>query len=243
MEFHVENNIPDVMRYLNEAESSVLPLAHAKALTFTAEEVERDLVLTMNQVFDRPTRYTFNALQKERATVASQRASVFFKGGFGSQTPASNYLTPHVRGGGRAQKRSEKALQARGLMGNAGYTVAGQGSQLDAHGNLSGGKVKQILSQLKLSDPFQWETGKSKRRSTRRGADRHFVPRQGHPLAPGVYRREGRRAIPVLMFVDTVNYAKRFDFYGIANSTAKAVFPDKWASSLKREIARVRTPR
>lgn len=243
MEFRVEDNIPEVMRYLTEVERKVLPRAHAKALTFTAEEVERAEMQAMNQAFDGMTKWTMNALAKKSATEASQEASVFMKDTWSASVPASNYLTPHIRGGGRLMKKSERSLQRAGLLGNAGYWVPGAGANLDALGNIKGGEIRRILSQVKAGERHNWQTAKSRKRQTRKGVGQHFIPRPGSKLRPGVYRREaGRRIVPVLIFVNQVNYRKRFDFYGVAEKTAARMFPEKWAKSLDRELMRLKTP-
>lgn len=238
MQFSFTNNIPDALRYLTEVEKSVLPLAHAKALTFTAEAVRDAETTEMQTVFDRPTPYTLNSLAMRPASVGSQTAEVFFKEGFGKGTPASNFLQPHVRGGGRAQKRSERALAARGLMGNKGYWVPAKGVKLNQYGNLTGALWSKILSDLQVtSDAHQWRN-KAKRKS------RYFVPRPGSKLTPGVYERMANGRIrAIVIFVSSVNYKKRFDFYGIARRVAEIVFPQKWESSFKRELARVTAPK
>lgn len=241
VEVFVTSNLPQVRAYMRQAERQAVPMAHAKALTFTAEAVHEAEKAEMQRVFDRPTRYTMNALAKTTATPKSLKASVFMKHGSGSTTPASNYLMPHVRGGSRRQKRSEKALQR--VMGNKGFWVPGAGAKRDAHGNISGSTIKRVLSQTKTGDPYQWQTAKSKKRNARRVKDAFFVPQPTSKLKPGVYRRIGRKIEPFLIFVSSVSYKKRFDFYGLANRVASREFPRKFDAQLRRELARLYPPR
>lgn len=238
MQLIVQDNVIDVLRYVDQMQASVVPLALAKALTFTAEAVKDAEYAEMQRVFDKPAKYTLNSLAMKPATQSRLKAEVFFKA-FGG-TPASNYLTPHIRGGGRGQKRSEKALQRAGLMGNAGYWVPGGGAQLSPEGNIKGSRMSAILSYLKAStDALQNRTARS---SKRKRKSTWFVPPIGHRLKPGVYRREGDAIKPELIFVNAVHYQRRFHFYDLADRVARATFPDKWEKSLARERARLRPP-
>lgn len=247
MHVTISDNIPEALRYMSEAERSVLPITHAKALTFTAEVVKTVEYGMMQNVFDRPTPYTLNSLYVQPATLQSQTAEVYMK--TGSHTPASNYLQPHVRGGGRGQKRSERSLSIHGLLGIKGYWVPGRAAKLDQYGNIRGSQWTKMLSDLRAtSDPTQWRNKGDKpktRGAVIRKQSRFFVPKIGHALAPGIYERHGtklRKARPIAIFIDEVNYSIVFDFYGIADRIAKREFPGKFAKQLDLELSRLKTP-
>jgi len=231
----VRSNIADVQRGLNDLQRKQLPFATALALTRTAQDIKPVQVRVMQRVFDKPTRYTLNSLQVKPATKRDLTAEVGYKE-FGN-LPASNYIRPHVDGGGRRQKRSERALTIRGLMGNKGYWVPGAGARLNANGNITGGQMNKILTGLSAStDGHQNITERSRRRTNRRG-HRYFVPKPGSKLAAGVYKETDRKIEPVLIFVSNVRYNKRYPFNEVSQRVAKSRFPVRFAEALEYAVA------
>ncbi|MGF7160139.1 hypothetical protein FHS85_001762 [Rhodoligotrophos appendicifer] len=194
----------------------------ARGLTQTAQQAQKDLVTSASSVFDRPTRATLNGFYIQPAMRDRLEAEVGIKdelAGFAKGTPASKFLAPQVFGGGRRQKRSERALSSIGLMGNKGFLVPGSGMKLNAHGNIPGSTMIRILSDLKAAETVAGyamnRTAASVKRNKNYRRERYFVPKAGSALTPGVYRRRGRKIAPVLIFVAEVSYTPRFDFFGI----------------------------
>ena len=164
------------------------------------------------------------------------------KQGYG--TPGVQYLWWQINGGANRQlKRFERALQASGHMPQGWYAMPGAGARIDAHGNISPGQIVQILSQLRSG------TEKGSRRHLARGDDRKAqnsrrkaygraggqyiaVTKRTKGLAPGIYlvagqdlgARKGYRSQgyvkPVLIFVRSVAYARRYDYLGVGQSVA-----------------------
>ena len=84
------------------------------AINDTVDDMVVSQRVEMRKVFDNPRPYTLNALHPK---YAGKRGNVLEAGiafrEFGVKgTPAYKYLTPHIKGGHRRMKRSEKALQA-----------------------------------------------------------------------------------------------------------------------------------
>lgn len=203
----------DVLKALRDLSERDAPFVTAYALTKTGQDIKAAEYETMQRVFDRPTRWTLNALQLKPATKKDLTAVVDYK--YFGGTPADRYLGPQVDGGARRHKSHERALIAAGLMRSNEFAVPAH-VQLDAHGNVPGKTFVRILSQLKASrDPMQNMTAKSKRRATRSAGGRYFVMR-GRGVPDGVYLRQGDRSIlPVLLFVRAPRYVARFPFYEI----------------------------
>lgn len=233
MPVHFRVETSDVMRNLTRLAQRDAPMVTAYALTKTAQDIKAAEVETMSQVFDRPTRFTLNSLYVKPATKRDLVAEVYFKEGFGS-VPAWRYLGPQVEGGPRVHKSHERRLVRQGLMRSGEFAVPGAGIKLDASGNIPGGTIERILSQLGAAEQQAGvqanRTAKSAKRAKRKGVGRYFVlrpgaaGRMGRDVAPGIYFRQGARDIvPAILFVRAPRYQKRFPFY----ETARRVFDQR----------------
>lgn len=210
-----------------------IALATAKALTFTAERVHAAEKVELQRVFDRPTAFTLNSLYKSMAKPSRLEARVWFK----DLRFKAHYLLPQVGGGDRPLKRFEQFLQRANKLPVGMFAVPGAGARFDAYGNMSRGQLVQALSALQALPETGYLANKSRRKGARRNraTDAIFVgrPRPGMPL--GVWQRSGlTRLKPILIFVRSPRYRKRFDFYGIANNIAAREFP----AILDRELMR-----
>jgi hypothetical protein len=202
-----------VIRALKNFRAERAPMVLAYAMTKTGQDIKAEEIALMRSVFDRPTRYTLNALRLKPATKTDLQAVVDFKD-FGG-TPAWKYLGPNVEGGPRRNKSHELALQRAGILDQDEYCVPGRGVKLDANGNMRGSLISQILSQVKASsDPMQNQTERSTKRRARRGGASYFVLR-GNTAPDGIYyRKPGAKFItPIVMFVIPPRYRKVYPFY------------------------------
>lgn len=232
-----------------------LAAAVATALTRTAVAGRKAVQAALPATFDRPTPYTVRQVKYVGATAAKPVAAVGFNVAaiqdiYGrvvsyralapGETPASAYLAPQIEGGRRAAKRVEVALRAAGALPPSWFAVPGQGAKIDAFGNMSRGQIIQILSQLRIqlvggfNRSLSDDDGRSIR-AQRKAGGRFFVVKPGAKIQPGVYQREffGRNITPVLVFVRSTAYRKRFDFDGLVNS----VVSQRLAGEVQRAIA------
>lgn len=224
----------DVIRAIKNLAAEDAPIVTAYALTKTGQDIKAAEIDSIKGVFDRPTRFTLNALALKPATKKDLVAEVFFKEGFGS-IPAWRYLGPHVEGGARVHKSHERRLIRAGLMLSSEYAVPGSGIKLDSFGNVSGSTIERILSQLGAAEQAAGysanATPKSRARAKKKNVGRYFVMRSSgaggradRKVAAGIYHRVGAREfVPVIMFVKAPRYQKRFPFY----ETARSVFDAK----------------
>jgi hypothetical protein len=239
----VRSNVSDLIRGIEETERWRIPYVTAAALTKTAYDAKDEEKKVMERVFDRPTRFTLNALFVKGANKNNLTAIVEFKEGFGS-IPAWRYLGPQVMGGGRNHKAHEKRLISAGLMRADEFAVPGLGLKLDAFGNVPGSILNRILSDLGArADPQQNTTAKSRKRNRRKSRGRYMVLRQGQGVRPGIYHRVGtNKIVPVLVFVRAPRYEKRFPFYETAQRVMQQNFArhfrQEWARSMARSVTR-----
>lgn len=205
------------------------------ALTRTAKIVTAALNKSTQGAFDRPVPMTQRAVDWEPATRGLPVITVFLKDYLPKGTPPAKYLRAQIEGGTRRQKRSERSLASAGKMGNRGFWVPGPGMKLNAYGNVPGPMMTRILSAVKASsDPTQNITQRSRKTnlSARRG-EHYFVPPAGSKLAPGVWRQYASgRLVPVLFFVPTVTYRKRWDFFGMGARFTRATFPGELGKAI-----------
>lgn len=148
-----------------------------------------------------------------------------------------NILAAEVAGGNRRHKRHEIALQRAGILPAGFYVVPGAAAQLDAYGSMKSSQIVQIMSWFKsfgeqgyranMTDARRQRLGKDKRNG-QRGIQYFALRQRKGNLLPGVYQRfsfaAGSAIKPVMIFVRAPAYQPRFDFYGIAEKTARTEF-------------------
>jgi hypothetical protein len=240
----VRSNLKEVTRQLNRFERQFVPIATAKALTFTAEKVRDAERFKMESVFDRPTRWTLNSMYLKTATVRDLVAAVYFKDELGmkvgSGTPGAVYMLPHIHGGTRKVKPFERRLSP--FMAGHRYAMPGAGMVLDRHGNIPRGTVTKILSQVRALGNYQDQTAATKKRNKRKGGVEYFWPKPGSGLKSGIYKRQGRRIMPALIFTSTATYRPRFPFYEFGIAVARVRFPVMFDKALEREMRKAFPP-
>lgn len=239
--FRVETG--DVLRALKNLAEEDAPIVTAYALTKTAQDIKADEIETMKNVFDRPTRFTLNALVVKPAKKKDLVAEVYFKEGFGS-IPAWRYLGPQVEGGARVHKAHEKRLIRAGHMKDDEFAVPGKGVKLDAFGNIPGSTIERILSQVQAAGGSGYQanaTDSRRSKAKRRKSGSYFVlrpdgaGRAGRNVAPGIYFRQGATGlVPIIMFVKAPRYQKRFPFY----ERAQLVFDQRLVSRAREGFDR-----
>ncbi|KRR16868.1 hypothetical protein [Bradyrhizobium retamae] len=249
MAIHFRVETGDVMRAIRRLAREDAPIVTAYALTKTAQDIKEAEVAVMKTVFDRPSRFTLNALYMKPATKRDLVAMVYFKEGFGS-IPAWRYLGPQVDGGKRQHKAHEKRLIRAGHMKPDEFAVPGAGAKLDKYGNLSGATIERILSHVQAAEQFAGyqanATNSRRSRAKRKKSGTYFVLRPDGTgrgrgsVAPGIYLRQNlTQIVPVVMFVKAPHYKKRFPFY----ETARAVFNKRLVLRAQEGFARFVTSR
>lgn len=236
MRISVNMQLDRIKSGLRELERNQIPFALAKALTATVKDVQAAEVREIKDSFDRPTPATLDSIYTRPATKARPEATVGIKEFMGKGNPAVKYLAAEVQGGQRRTKRFERALQAAGILPPGYYIVPGSACELDQYGNIKGSQIVQLISYFRafpemgykanMTDKRRAALAKGSAKTGRQGVA-YFVARDSW-LHPGIWARysfgHGSAIKPVLMFVRSVGYEKRFDFYYAAQSTIDRVF-------------------
>jgi hypothetical protein len=241
-------------RHLTDLERTQLPFAAMQAANATAVEIRQTWARTAPRVFYRPTPMTTRAAQYLKATKQKPYAEIFLRDEAFKGTPPAKYLFPQVEGGPRRDKGFENLLQRSGILMADQQAVPGRGAVLDAFGNISGGQLNQILSQLgSRSDLYTNESAVSRKRRHSREARREirrsdfFAVREksGH-LRPGIWQRDRMRAGKgsgvwlVLAFVKRAAYRPRYDIFGLAQRTWNRIMPFHFARELEKAVQNAR---
>ena len=131
MQIDIRHNIDVVVKQFKTNRTDQIPFATALALTRSVQIARDKLSERTGQVFDRPTPYTRNAFYVRPATKRNLVSSVGIKDEAYKGTPADRYLRPQIEGIDRNLKRSERALQAKGLMPTNRFAVPAAGAEID----------------------------------------------------------------------------------------------------------------
>jgi hypothetical protein len=235
MRISVDMQLQGIVGGLRDLDTNQIPFALATALNETVKDIKQDEEKEIRDSIDRPTSTTLDAIYWLPATKQKLQAEVGIKNFAGKGNPASKYLAAQIEGGPRGAKRFERALQAAGILPPDFMVVPGSGVPLDQYGNISPSLIVQLLSYFKAFPEMGYKANMTdkKKAALAKGNKKgkqgvsYFVARDGW-LHPGVWARyslaHGSAVKPVLMFVRSVNYEKRFDFFYTAELTVKRRF-------------------
>ena len=223
-------------RQLTNLEQTQLPFAAANALNDTAADALKHIQDRMDVVFDRPTRWTKNALMVWRAKKGNLEAQVKERPSVGKR----HYLKMQEAGGVRPQTGLEGLLSSRvAYAGIIAAALPAAGAKLDSYGNWSSGERNQVLSALGAQrDGKSNQTEASKKRA--KGRASYFAPKSG--LSPGVFKRTaGGQLSKVLTFTTAMpRYDQRLGFYDGVQEVWAAVLPVHLDRRLAEAVASAR---
>jgi hypothetical protein len=258
MRIDVSNNIDEVLKKFESLPSNQVAFAMSLAINNTAKKVAEGWTHEMSNVFDRPTPFTLRSpIVSKRATKQDMTAVVKIKDWVsGTSTAPAEYLQPQVHGGSRLQKRFETVLKQAGIMFPGEYAVPASGAKLDQYGNMSRGEIVKIISFLQAFNMSGFAaniTDEKRKKVSRTGVK---LKKQGHGyfvvrhresvdrhLARGIWKREGlhgMKLIPVVAFVRSVSYRKRFDPIGVAQRVVKDFLPSEADRAIRKSLETMR---
>ncbi|MDS9468201.1 hypothetical protein RGQ15_11550 [Paracoccus sp. MBLB3053] len=225
-----DRQLQDSLKQLGERD---IAIAATWALNDTARDVLEHVQHRMDQVFDRPTRFTKNAFTVKGAKPRDLEAQVMEKPSVGKR----HYLKVQEHGGRRGRTGLEALLDARlAYDGIITAVVPAGGAKLDASGNWSAGERNQALSAVQAQREKSSNTTASSRKRNKRRAG-FFVPREGSRLSAGVWKRNADGSIAkILHFTRAMPvYDERLGFF----DGAEEVFRDRLPDHLRRTIAKM----
>lgn len=253
-------------RQFTELEQKQLPFAARQAVNQTAFGIREAWKRQAAKVFDRPTPFTVNAILYRKAgavgggrdvmggvahrATGNAMAEVYIRDEAFKGTPPSKYLLPQVEGGARRHKGMERLLQAKGILPAGMFAVPGRGAQLDQHGNVRSGQVRQILSQLQagreagyISNESERSRGRRLRRNAKqglRGGNYFALSKRRGRLLPGLYERIvtgfGSAVRSIFVFTKAPQYRPRYDIYEYARREWNRLMPFHFNRELAKAV-------
>lgn len=189
------------------------PIIMAIALSKTAKQTREREEREMGRVFKNPRKYVLNSLFSRTASRDNLTASVEDRYFAGKGTPASNFLTPQIKGGGRGKKRSEKILERAGILPADRYMLPSNQAPAKVRQN-QGNQYRAMLAGL---GAFQGDAASQNAKKGSSGDD-YFVMYEKDRTDPiGIAKRNkgGKRFRMYFVFIKRPNYKKLFKFYEI----------------------------
>lgn len=210
------------------------------ALSETVDDLHTRQTLEMKQVFNNPTPYVLRGLKKRYPGGKMGRgvggAGTYFEFFPVGKSP-EDIVKPHVFGGSRQQKRSERRLAGLGLLPGNGFSVMGSEYPKNSSGDISGARYTQMLHQLGgLSDMARQSMPKNRQKN--RGGTSYFVIRRGgKPIA--IAERNGTSTKIILALTQSVSYQKRYDYFGVGQKQVAYSLPLHFNRIIQRYLSRI----
>lgn len=206
------------------------------AISDTVDDLHTRQTLEMKRVFDRPSPYVLRGLKKRYpGNSGVARAGTYFEFFPVGKSP-EDIIKPHVFGGTRGQKRSERRLAQHGLL-NGGFTIQGREYPRGSGGDISGARYSEMLAAIgTMSETARSNLPKSAQRN-RKGVSFYVVKRDGLPVA--IAERRGGKVTVMLAFARRVQYQRRYDHFGVGSKQVRYSLPLHFNRIVNRYLARM----
>lgn len=209
------------------------------SLSDTVDDLHTRQSMEMRQVFNNPTPYVMRGLKKRypggKYGQGVAKAGTYFEFFPQGKSP-EDIIKPHVFGGSRPQKRSERKLNQIGY-NVGGYTIMGSEYPKNGSGDISGARYTQMLHQLGALSEMARQSMPKNRQKDRKGTSYYVIKRGGVPIAIG--ERTGSSTRIMLVFAQNVQYQKKYDYFGVGEKQVAYSLPLHFNRILNRYISRM----
>ncbi len=216
VEIDVRADIKEATRYLNRVQKRAVPVATAKALTFTAQRAQKRITAIIPQVFSNPTNFVRRSVRFIPATLRKPVSTVHIP----NQAMERVLL---VQSDMRQTSLRPKKRNEIKLLGS--YWVIGDKAKTNKFGNLPVATYRRMLSDI----------------AARAGGRKDFFIIGHKPRRMIMKRRLVRTAaVPWLVEVQsTPRYSRRLPMNRITQTMVKQQFRRLFDKAMAREVARV----
>lgn len=221
------------------------------SLNDTVDDLHKRQLMEMESAFDRPTAYVKRGLRKRYAAgrpragfraPGAEMAGLYFEDFPVGKSP-EDIIKPHVYGGPRAFKRSERRLQDATYRGEGGnynlgsgwYGIMGKDYPKNRNGNITGARYTEALSRLGTIDTAR----PGQKRGAKKAASKGYfiLVKGGRPVA--VMERKGTRypIVPLLALTKkTPQYKKRYRYFEVGQQQVMSSLPRHFNRIMNKEM-------
>lgn len=219
------------------------------ALSDTVDDLYTRQHMEMNKVFNKPSPYVLKGLKKSypggREGQSSRarfgqgvlRAGIYFEY-FPTYGSPESIVKPHVFGGLRSRKASERRLQGVAALLGSQDTVQGRNYPRGSGGDINGARYSEMLAAVgALSETARKAMPKGKQRD-RKNVSFFVIKREGTPIC--IAERRGKDV--KVMLVNTrkkVAYKKRYDYFNVGQKQVAYSLPLHFNRIINRMVSRL----
>lgn len=231
----VDDNLSAGMRRLAEM-PNLIASAVRGALADTIDDLHTRELMEMDAAFDRPTPYVKRGLKKRYPNKAGVlQAGIYFEEWPFGHSPA-DIIKPHVFGGGRRQKGSERRLGE--------WTAMAEGYPRNQYGNITGGRYTQMLNEVGALLDVAKRSPNTKRASAAQKRQekgwQFFVLKNKSGQPVGIAERRGPKSLKLMLrFTRQPNYTKRFAYFEVAQRQVAYSLPLHFNRIINRYASRL----
>jgi hypothetical protein len=215
LKLSIGTNIHQFKRTLKRVQLKKLPEAYKGALNDTAYKAMMATKKHMRAVFDKPIeKYIVSGIVYQKAEANTDIDKMFARidmEDFGNKGQArKSIMKPHIEGGDRRQKRSERLM-----LGPGRYFYPGRSAPRNRFGNVKQAQIVKAISDVgRASDATQ---------NTKRKKKKYFAinTRKQKTI---IMERNGNSVTPFLVEGRKPTYKKRFMFYEVIEKSVKKNF-------------------
>ena len=224
------------------------------ALSDTVDDLYTRQEMEMKTVFNKPSPYVLKGLKKSypggREGQSSRarfgqgvlKAGTYFEYFGGTGSPES-IVKPHVFGGQRSHKASEKRLQQQMLSLRSQDTVQGRNYPRGSGGDINGARYSEMLAAMgALSETARGAMPKGKQKDRKGVSFFAMVPRGGKRGDAPMLIAERRGSDVKIMIVNTkrrTQYKKRYDYFGVGQKQVAYSLPLHFNRIINRMVTRL----
>lgn len=226
-----------------------------KAVVGALSETIDDLIprqrMEMGQVFNNPTPYITKGIKgfypggkggvrgfrKGRTGANVMQAGTYFEF-FPIGSSPEDIVVPHVYGGSRRTKNSERRLMGIGKISAGDMTVMGRDYPKNNSGDIPGARYTQMLNELgALSDVARSQMPKS-RQKNRKGTSYYMLTSKSG--VPVIVERNGKNTrIMLVVAKPGAGYKKKYDYFGIGEKQVAYSLPLHFNRIVERYMSRL----
>lgn len=219
-----------------------------KTVTATLSETVDDLYvrqqMEMKNVFNNPTPYVLKGLKKRypggKMGQGVTKAGTYFEYFPIAKSP-EDIVKPHVFGGKRSVKRSERRLSGIGYASSQ-YTVMGDNYPRNGSGDISGARYSQMLHQIGVMSEMAQKQLPGNKRKAKAGISYFRIVQKGgskNDPAIAIAERRGSQMTIMLVFARSVSYPKRYDYFGVGEKQVAYSLPTHFNRIINRYLSRI----